>query len=883
MRNSKESFSDRCYRALLRILPFDFRMEFEGEMQEVFREQRADIQQKRGTRALLQMWWATIVDIFRMAPREHWSVIAQDTKFAVRMMQKNPGFTFAAIVILGLGIGANAAIFSVVSSVLLKPLPYIDGDRLVILRQPETKLGTEDAFFSVQEIQDLRQQSKSLTNIVEYHNMTFTLFSNGIAHRVRSGVVSAEFFEVFGVRPMLGRTFVAGDENRKADPVLVLSYEFWRESEGGDRNIIGKRYEMNDRTHTVIGVLPPIPQYPDENDVYMPTSSCPMRADAGMMAPRDARMMNVFGRLKSGVSVENSRAEIVTITEQMRKDHPAAYPKNAGHITAVSLLREDLTKNAKPLLLLVWGAAAFVLLIACANVANLILARMSRREHELMIRTAVGAGSGRLLRQLLTESFLLTVFACALGLLFAYGSLELMKTFAGELTPRAREIAIDLRVLGFAVLCATVTTFVFGSVAALHSRQELASGLKEGGRTFSGSGTNWIRKFLITAQFAFSCVLLIGAGLMVRSFVQLMKVNPGFTPQRAIAVRTNYNGDRFETGEQRFAVATRIQQKLASIPGVDYAAVASSFPLDRENLLVGGRPIRFQVEGDFRPESELPPITAARSATPDYFKVLQIPLVSGRTFRDSDHLTSPRVVILNRAVATKRFGREDPVGKRITIDNGENWMTIIGVVGDVKEFGLGRETPYQIYLPMSQAPNPGSVLVRTSLNPAGMKEQVRRALREVEPQMAIVRIETMEQARANSLASPRMLANLFSLFGGLALVIAVAGIGSMLALWVRQRVRETGIRMALGATPGNILSSVLQQGMVLVVAGLVLGLVCATMVTRFLNALLFQVTSTDLITYAFVSAILLVAAFLACCIPARRAARIDPQTALRCE
>ncbi|MCI0607218.1 ABC transporter permease [bacterium] len=882
MKKSRENFADRCYRALLRVLPYDFRMEFEGEMQEVFREQREDIKRSSGTASLFRMWWATILDIFRMAPREHWSVISQDARYAGRMMRKNVGFTFAAIVILGLGIGANTAIFSVVSSVLLKPLPYIDGDRLVILRQPETKLGTEDAFFSVQEIQDLRQQSSSLTNVVEYHNMTFTLFAKGIAHRVRTGVVSADFFEVFGVRPLLGRTFVAADENHAADPVLILSYEFWREAEGGDPNIIGKRYEMNDRTHVVIGVLPPIPQYPDENDVYMPTSSCPMRSDSSHMAPRDARMMNVFGRLKSDADLENSRAEIVTLSKQMHKDHPAAYPKNAGIATTVSLLRDDLTKNAKPLLLLLWGAAGFVLLISCANVANLIMARMSRRKHELMIRTAVGAGSGRLLRQLLTESFFLTVLACMLGLFFAYGSLELMKNFAGGLTPRAREIAIDFRVLGFAVFCATLTTFIFGSVAALQSRQDVASGLKEGGRTGSEGGSNWIRRFLITAQFAFSCVLLIGAGLMVRSFVQLMKVNPGFTPQRAIAVRTDYNGDKFATAEKRFAVATQIQQKLASIPGVDYAAVSSSFPLDRENL-VGGRPIRFQVEGDFRPESELPPVTTARSATADYFKVLQIPLLSGRTFRDSDHATATPVVILNRAVAAKRFGTIDPVGKRITIDNGESWMTIIGVVGDVKEFGLGQETPYQIYRPMAQRPIPVSVLVRTGLDPDGMSEQIRRALREVMPEMAIVRIETMEQARANSVASPRMLANLFSLFAALALVIAIAGIGSMLALWVRQRVRETGIRMALGATPGNILSNVLQQGMTLVIVGLVLGLLCAMVVTRSLNSLLFQVKSTDLATYAFVSVILLVAAFFACCIPARRASRIDPQTALRCE
>ena len=884
MQDSKQSFADRCYRALLRVLPFDFRVEFGGEMEAAFQEQRSEVVRERGITALCKMWWQTILDIFRMAPREHWSILSMDARYAIRTMRKNPAFTLAAILILGLGIGANTAIFSIVNSVLLKPLPYIDGDRLVVLRQPETKLDTQDAGFSVPEIHDYRDRTRSLSKLVEYHNMTFTLYGKGEAYRVRSGVVSHNFFEVLGVRPLLGRTFIASDERHGAEAVLILSHEFWQKIEGGSPNIIGKTYEMNDRVHTVIGVLPAIPQYPDENDVYMPTTSCPMRSDREVMAERTHRMMNLFGRLKENETLDHARTDIATIAKQLKKEDPKSFPENAGMMTTVSLLREDLTRDARPLLLLLWGAAGFVLLITCANVANLILAKMSQREQELMIRTAVGAGNSRLLRQLLTESFFLALLSAGVGIAFAFGSVELMKDFAGQLTSRAREITIDPWVLAFALLCAAVTTIFFGSISALYSRQDLAAGLKEAGRTSSERSGNVIRKVLIAVQVAFSFVLLIGAGLMVRSFVNIIHVNPGFATESVFAVRLNLNGERFDTEAQRQSLGDRIVQKLMTIHGVKHAAVGSSFPLDQDNLNTGGgRPIRFQVEGDPRPEGELPPVTTARSASPDYFKTLEIPLIMGRTFLESDNEKAPKVVLLNQTVSRRRFGKENPVGKRITIDDGENWMTIVGVVGDVKEFGLERETPYQIYRPFAQVPNLGSALIRANGEQSAIVEQLRRALRDTEPLMAVVRVETMEQARAKSIASPRTLTRLFGLFAVLALVIAVVGVGSMLALGVRQRIREIGIRMALGATPRNVLGSVIAQGMLLVGFGLTAGLAVALMTTTVLRALLFQVKPTHIPTYILGSVLLLLAAFFACYLPARRAARIDPQVALRCE
>ncbi len=439
-----------------------------------------------------------------------------------------------------------------------------------------------------------------------------------------------------------------------------------------------------------------------------------------------------------------------------------------------------------------------------------------------------------------------------------------MKDFAEQLTPRAREISIDKGVLVFTILCASATTVIFGSVAALYSRQDLASGLKEGGRTFSFKESFFLRKFLITAQVAFSCVLLVGAGLMVRSFMQLMRVTPGFISERVLAVRLNLNGKRFEVDEGRLALGKRIVQKIDSIPGVSSNAISSSFPLDQDNLY-GGRPMRFQVEGNIRPVAELTPVTTFRSASPEYFRTLGIPLRTGRTFRDSDDSKNPRVVVLNQAFARKAFGKEDPIGKRLIAVGTENLKaTVIGVVGDVKEFGLNTETPYQVYIPFAQSPNLGSVLVRTRLKPEAMGEQIRRALNEVEPYMAIVRVETMEQALLKSVASPRALTHLFLLFAALAFVISIAGIGSMLVLWVRERTRETGIRMALGASPTNILSSVIRQGMTLTIAGVLIGLFAAALITRLLTMLLFQVKSTDPETYAMISIMLIFAALIAC-------------------
>jgi putative ABC transport system permease protein len=472
MNSSPAPVSKKIFRSLLRVLPADFQSDYGREMEHTFEDQSRDAREREGIGGVVKLWWETIQGIFKTAPREHWEILKQDLTYAVRMMRKNAGFTVMATVILALGIGANTAIFSVVHAVLLRPLPYPNGQQLVFIRQQAQKQGLDDIGFSVHEIQDYREQNQTLSGLVEYHAMSFILFGHGDPDRVRSAVVSANYFDLFQVTPLLGRTFVPDDDKLGAAPVLLLSYEYWKNKFGSDPAIVGKTFEMNDKVHTVVGVLPPLPQYPTETDVYMPTSACPFRSSQKMIDNRDSRMMEAFGRLRPGVSVAQANADFSTIAGRLKSEYPKSYPDNIGYTSRTMPLQQELTREARPTLLMLLAAAAFVLLIACANVANLMLARMSRRERELAVRTALGAGQSRILRQLLTESFLIALVGGLFGLAFAYSSLQLLTQFAARLTPRAHEIRIDGGVLAFTLLAALGTSIVFGTLSAIFHPRE---------------------------------------------------------------------------------------------------------------------------------------------------------------------------------------------------------------------------------------------------------------------------------------------------------------------------------------------------------------------------------------------------------------------------
>jgi|HubBroStandDraft_6_1064221.scaffolds.fasta_scaffold12855_2 putative ABC transport system permease protein len=887
MNSSPVPVSKKIFRSLLRVLPADFQSDYGREMEHTFEDQSRDARERGGLSGVAKLWWETIQGIFQTAPREHWEILKQDLTYAGRMMRKNPGFTLMAVVILALGIGANTAIFSVVHAVLLRPLPYPNGQQLVFIRQQAQKQGLGDIGFSVHEIQDYRDQNQTLSGLVEYHAMSFILFGHGDPDRVRSAVVSANYFDLFQVKPLLGRTLVPDDDKLGAPPVLLLTYEYWKNKFGSDPAIVGKTFEMNDKVHTVVGVLPPLPQYPTETDVYMPTSACPFRSSKKIIENRDGRMMEAFGRLRPGVSLAQANADFSTMAARLKSEYPKSYPDNIGYTARTMPLQEELTREARPTLLMLLAAAAFVLLIACANVANLMLARMSRRERELAVRTALGAGRSRILRQLLTESFLVALAGGLAGLAFAYSSLQLLTQFAARLTPRAHEIRIDGGVLAFTLLAALGTSLVFGTLSAIFTRANLSSSLKEGS---SGAGAgrykNRVRATLIVSQIAFSFILLIGAGLMLRSLIKIQQVNPGFVPEHVLAMRTTFSFTKYAKREQTVDIIKKVLNRVQTQPGVVSASIAGLYPLEPEAISAGANAFSgpFMIEGRQINAAEAPPVGNQVVISNDYFRTLGIPLLKGREFADTDDGGKERqVVIINEAMKRQFWPNEDPIGKRVSGDNGETWVTIVGIAGDVREFGLDHPVAAEFYTPHSEGANPSTLIVRTIADPGAMAGIVTRAIHDVDSQAAVTHVLTLEQARAESVASPRVTASLLAIFAALALLIAAAGIGGIMTLTVSQRVREIGIRLALGARPSSILWMVLSQGLVLASLGVGIGIVGALGLRTLLKSLLFGVTPSDPITFGGVAFVLVASAMMATYLPARRAAAVDPIIALRTE
>lgn len=807
--------------------------------------------------------------------------ILQDVRYGLRVLLKNRGFSIAAILTLALGIGANAAIFSLVYGVLLRPLPYQNGGRLVVLHQISSRTNQPNVPFSAQEIFDYRDTSQTLSGLVEHHSMNFLLLGKDSAERVNSAVVSANFFEVLGVQPLIGRTFVAGDEAPGSNAVLVLSNEYWRSRHGADPAIVGKVFQMNNRPHTVIGVLPPIPQYPVENDVYMPTSQCPTRSSQRFIANRRARMMTAFARLKPGVPLEQAQADLSTIASRLEREHPDAYPKAAGYGIGVAALQDDLTRRARTTFLVLLGAAGFVLLIACANVANLLLARLLKLERELAIRAALGARKARLVRQLLTESVILSLAGGAVGLAFAPTALALLVKFAERFTTRAAEIRIDAPVLLFTLLVSLGTGLLFGFAPAFSSSQNLGDALKQGnGRTTMSRGGGRLRSILVVSQVAVSFILLIGASLMIRSFIRLQQVNPGFSTDRVLTMRLSPNFSRYTSQPQIQVLAESILRRVRSTSGVTSAALASNFPFSPSGIVSGPGSTNFEIEGKPISRGELAPQVDPTVVSTEYFATIRQPILFGRDFTEHDDATAPLVAVINQTMARHRWPSENPIGKRITFDQGQHWITIIGVAGDAKEYGLDRPVKDEIYT-AAQNGFFGSLVIRTAGDPGGMVQAVRATLHDIDSQLAVDRVETMERLQHESVASPRVTSILLGLFALLALIISASGIAAVMALSVTQRTNELGIRMALGASRESILLMVVRHGLVLALGGTVAGIIGAIGLTRLLTTLLYGTSPTEISTFAAVSLLFLTVAAVTCLIPARGVTAIDPVIALR--
>ncbi len=869
----------RAFQWLMRLLPAEFRGDYGTEMEQVFAEQREEATRSGDTLGIWRLWWETAKGIFTTAPTEHWSMLKQDSGFALRMMRKNLGFTIAAIIVLALGIGANTAIFSVVNAVLLKPLPFEHGERLLMLNQ-RTVPGAGVGRSSVPELTDYRAQSHSVDGIVEYHNMQFILLGRSEPERVETGVVSWNFFDVFGVKPLAGRMFEPADEKPGAPAVLLLSYEYWLQSFGGDPTVVGKTFRMNDKPHLVIGVLPPFPQYPHKNDVYMTSSACPFRSDPEMIADRKGRMLRLFGRMKPGVTPGQAQADLSTVAATMQREFPTAYSKDATPKMEVTPMKTELTRDAKPTMLFLLAAAGFVLLIACANVANLNLARMVRRGREMGLRTAMGASRVRLFRQLLTESFLLALGGGVFGLLLATSGLKLLTAYVARFTPRANEVHVDAQVLLFTLGIAALVSILTGTAPALGRRGNLAAALKEGGtQSTLGVSRGKTRGILIVAQVAVSFLLLIGAGLMVRSLINLQRVDAGFQPANVLTMQLSLDFSKYMSNPSMLNFADSLLEKVRAMPQVTAAAMSGEFPLDKSPAFNN----EFLIEGQQANPNDKP--TAEFNAvTPDYFRTLGIPILSGRDFARRDRPDKLRVAVVNQSLVNHYFHGQDPVGRRISFDEGKNWTEIVGVTGDVRERELSQTAKDYICVPYAQYPQMApSLVARTQSDPMNIARTAVQHLYEVDPNQPVGKIQSLEQVRSESIAAPRLTTNLLGLFALLALAIAAAGIGGVMALSVGQRIHEIGVRMAIGARPMEIVLMILRQGMGLALGGVVVGLIGAFALTQSVRSLLFEVTPTDPVTFVGVALVLSAAACAACYIPARRAARVDPLLALRAE
>ncbi len=877
----------RRFRMLLRLLPAEFRGDYGPEMEQVFTEQRAEAERQGDKMGIWRLWWETAKGIFTTAPREHLSMLRQDAGFALRMMRKNLGFTIAAILVLGLGIGANTAIFSVVNAVLLKPLPYEHGERLLMLDQRAARAGGV-GHSSVPELNDYRRHNRSLDGIVEYHNMQFILLGRSEPERVETGVVSWNFFDLFGVKPLAGRMFEPNDEKPGAPAVLLLSYEYWQRSFGGDLLVVGKAFRMNDKPHTVIGILPPFPQYPEENDVYMPSVACPFRSDPALIANRQGRMLRLFGRMKPGIEPAQAEADLSTIAASMQHEYPDDYAKDITPRMQATPLKTELTREAKPTMLFLLAAAGFVLLIACANVANLNLARMVRREREMSLRTAMGAGRVRLFRQLLTESFLLALGGGLLGLFLATNGLQLLTAYVARFTPRAHEVQVDAQVLLFTLAIAGIVSILTGTAPALARRGNLISTLKEGGTQATlGASRGKARSTLIVAQVAVSFLLLIGAGLAVRSLINLQRVEAGFHPENVLTMQISLDFSRYmsdkgmdASNQLMLGFSDSLLEKIQAMPQVTSAAMSGEFPLDKSPAANN----EYLIEGHQGEASEAKPTAEFNVVTPDYFRTLGIPIFSGRTFDGRDRPGKPHVAIVNQSLARRYFPDQDPVGRRISFDDGKQWTQIVGVTGDVRERSLDQAPKDFIYVPYAQYPQMSPRLItRTQGDPMNIARAAVQHLYEVDPNQPAGHIQSLEQVRADSIAAPRLTANLLGLFALLALAIAATGIGGVMALSVSQRIHEIGVRMAMGARPAEIIWMILKQGMTLALVGVVAGALGAFALAKALKSVLFGVTPTDPTTFGMVAAVLALAALAACYIPARRAAHVDPLQALRAE
>jgi putative ABC transport system permease protein len=809
-----------------------------------------------------------------------WDALQQDLRYAGRALRRNPGFTLVAALTLALGIGANTAIFSVINGVLLRPLPYPNPGRLVRVFTSFRGSGTERYAVSQPEFMDYKGLTQVFENAAAFSGTSLTLTGDGEPERLRGMAATYDLLPVLGIKPLYGRNFEPREGREGVEPVVIVTHELWQNRFGGDRSLLGRALQINGRSRRVVGILAP------GVTAYRAQAFIPHYINPDSLAGRATNYLSVVARLQPGISVERAKTELEVLTRRTGEEFKTTYPSSMGYsATAVSMLDEMVGDIRLPLMILM-GAVGLVLLIACANVANLLLARAEARQQEVAVRIALGANGRRILRQLLTESTVLALIGAAGGMLLAWWGMKALLSVNPEAIPRFQEIRLDATVGIVTLVLAMLTGMLFGFAPALHLvRTELQSTLKEGGRGGTEGGHRQrLGRTLVTAEVALAIVVVIGAALLLRSFRELRGRDPGFRAANVLAVDLSLPLARYDNAATT-SFYQRLVEQMGAIPGVRLASAASDIP-----PIAGGNNWDIAIDGRVREPGSTAPSPNVRAVTRDYFRTMSITIAAGRSFGTEDHAASAPVAVLNETSARAWWPNVNPVGQRIRFDTNLPWVTIVGVARDAKSNGVREPTPPELFVLHEQLPAAGGgtertmyLLLQTTVDPLTLRSSAREAVRQLDPQLAITNIRSMEQLLDFSVAQQRFMMLLLAVFGAVALSLAAIGIYGIMSYAVKRRSKEIGIRMALGGAPRDVLLLVVGQGMRLAVLGLVLGIVVALATTRVMTDLLFGVQARDPLTFVGIALLLSGVAFVASWLPARRAVRTDPTKALRTE
>jgi putative ABC transport system permease protein len=862
----------RVYRALLRLYPAGFRAEYGEELCRIFATRLRDA---GGAVSVLALWLTAAADVVGNAVLVHWDILRHDLRYTARTLGRAPGFAATAVLVTALGIGANTAVFSVTDHVLVRPLPYPDAHRLVKLW--EQQLDYSRIELSPGNYRDWRRMSASFEAMAAYWEISRNLVGRGEPERVESAAVSADLLPLLGVRPLVGRLFTAEDDAEGAPGTVLLSYGLWQRLFGGGRDVVGATVRLDDETYTIVGVLPASFSFPHrETQVWTTTR---FRPDD--FVDRTNNYLNVLAMLKPGVSIEEARAEMAVVTGRLAQEYPREHGQTAANVIT---LRGELSRQSRLLLAALFGASFCVLLIACTNLANLLLARAMTRRREVTVRAALGAGRERLVRQLLTESLVLAALGGGLGVAAAAAAVPLLSALVPAALPIGEISTIDGRVLVFAAVLTTLTGIAFGVVPALRicSGTDL-SGLREGARGGVGGRRQRLRSALVTAEVAASVVLLISSGLLLRALARIQATDPGFRADGVLAVATPLPMVKYGATARRAELYSRILSEVRALPGVTHAAYASGLPMKMRG---GIWPVQAEGAPQEVARSRYP--ASLRFVTPDYFGALGIPLRRGRDVAESDTFEAPFVVVVSESLVRRHWPDQDPLGRRFTFAFRER--SVVGVAADVRVRGLERDSEPQVYVPYKQVPDdsvifyaPKELVIRSSSEPAPLAAAVREIVRKADPELPIADVRTIREVVAADSAPRLTQIRVLAAFAALAVLLAGLGLHGLLSFAVSQRVPEIGIRIALGAGSRDILGMVLRQAFVLAAIGGSLGLVLAYVAGRAMETLLAGVGPGDVVTFAAAAALALMMTLSGSLVPALRAVRVDPTTAIRAE